>query len=215
MSLILEALRKSEAERRRGEAPDLLRVDPVPTRAAPAPWRRAWIAAPLLLMAVLAAWWWRDRDAPVADDANAPERAAPVATKAATPTRPPATLPGIDRLQPPPPPPAAPIVAPRREPTAAAPPPAPSATASAAPVAAVVPGAPIALGALPASQRKALPPLRLSMHLWNEDPARRVAILDGRRVGPGDRVGDALVAGIRPDGVLLDWNGLQVLVPLP
>jgi general secretion pathway protein B len=220
MSLILEALRKSEAERRRGEAPDLLRVDPAPARATPAPWRRAWIAAPLLLVAALAAWWWRDSDAPVAVDAGAPARAAPVATKAATPTRPPATLPEIDRLQPPPAPPAAPIVAPDRVATAALPPPAPpasasGATTSAAPVAAPAPAAPVALGALPASQRKALPPLRLSMHLWNEDPARRVAILDGRRVAPGDRIGDAVVAGIRPDGVLLDWNGLQVLVPLP
>lgn len=215
MSLILEALRKSEAERRRGEAPDLLRVDPVPARAAPAPWRRAWIAAPLLLVAALAAWWWRDGDAPVAVDADAPVRAAPVAAKAATPTRPPATLPEIDRLQPPPAPPPAPGVAPDRVATAAAASPAPPASASTAPVAAPAPAAPVALAALPASQRKALPPLRLSMHLWNEDPARRVAILDGRRVAPGDRIGDAVVAGIRPDGVLLDWNGLQVLVPLP
>jgi general secretion pathway protein B len=61
----------------------------------------------------------------------------------------------------------------------------------------------------------AFPPLRLSMHLWNDDPARRVAILDGRRVAPGDRVGDAVVAEIRRDGVLLAWNGETVLVPLP
>ena len=57
MSLILEALRKSEAERRRGEAPDL-RVELPPP---PPPKRRASVLAWLaggLAVAVLMAWLW-------------------------------------------------------------------------------------------------------------------------------------------------------------
>ena len=60
-----------------------------------------------------------------------------------------------------------------------------------------------------------LPPLRLSMHLWNEFPALRVAILHGKRVAEGDRIGAARVAEIRHDGVVLDQDGELVLVPLP
>ena len=73
----------------------------------------------------------------------------------------------------------------------------------------------VPLAALPSGQRKALPPLRLSMHLWNEEPSRRLAILDGQRVTEGDRVGDAVVAEISREGVVLDWNGERILVPLP
>ena len=53
MSLILEALRKSEAERRRGDAPDL-RVElppPAPPKRRLAP--LAWIVAGTLLAAIV------------------------------------------------------------------------------------------------------------------------------------------------------------------
>lgn len=70
------------------------------------------------------------------------------------------------------------------------------------------------LSDLSAEERKSLPPLKLSMHLWNPDPAKRFAILDGTRVGEGDRVGDAVVAAITRDGVVLDWNGRRLRVPI-
>ena len=62
MSLILEALRKSEAERRRGEAPDLFQPDVVArTTASPSP--RPWLwAAPVLLLLPLLYWWPRAPD---------------------------------------------------------------------------------------------------------------------------------------------------------
>jgi general secretion pathway protein B len=100
-----------------------------------------------------------------------------------------------------------------RAPVQIQPPPTAPAPAPASPPAADA--APVPLSTLPPEQRKALPPLRLSMHLWNPDPARSVAIVDGQRVTRGDRVGDAVVADITREGVVLDWNGEQVLVPLP
>ena len=188
MSLILEALRKSEAERRRGSAPDLLQADVVPSPAAsrPMPW---WVWAALVLLALpLLAWWQRGSDAGM----QSPATPIPVQTRPAAPPGPPPApaLPAVERLRPAPPPP----------PIAATP--APEA-------------GPIPLGALSPERRKSLPPLRLSMHLWNEVPARRVAILDGKRVAEGDRIGAARVAEIRHDGVVLDQDGELVLVPLP
>jgi hypothetical protein len=53
------------------------------------------------------------------------------------------------------------------------------------------------------------------MHLWNADPARRVAVLDGQRVAEGDRIGDGVVTAITREGVVLDWDGARILVPLP
>lgn len=207
MSLILEALRKSEAERRRGEAPDLLRAEPARAATAISPWRPWLLAVPVLLGVAWLAWWLRGTQSPDATNSRARARATPAAATADAIAPVPAPMPAIERLQPPPP---AATPAPVRESTAR---PVMAAPGPAAP--STTPAMPVALGALPPAQRKALPPLRLSMHLWNEDPARRVAILDGRRVTAGDHVGEAVVAEIRRDGVLLDWAGEQVLVPLP
>lgn len=74
--------------------------------------------------------------------------------------------------------------------------------------------APLQLADLAPQERKALPPLRLSMHLWNDDPSRRFVILDGNRLGEGDRLGNLVVTAIVHDGVLLDWNGRALKVPL-
>ncbi|MFN7184523.1 MAG: hypothetical protein ACK4MZ_10145, partial [Thermomonas haemolytica] len=63
MSLILEALRKSEAERRRGSTPDVaMELPPVPAarvRATP-----AWVlpASAIAIVALLAGLWWSQRD---------------------------------------------------------------------------------------------------------------------------------------------------------
>ena len=70
------------------------------------------------------------------------------------------------------------------------------------------------LSDLSTTDRQALPPLKLSMHLWNADPARRFVILDGNRVGEGDRVGNAVLRSITRDSVVLDWNGRQIKLPV-
>lgn len=92
-----------------------------------------------------------------------------------------------------------------------------TAPAATAPVATMPASADAALrlSSLPASQRDRLPALKLSLHMWNEDPARRFAVIDGQRRIEGDRLGDAVIAAIDRDGVVLDLDGQRIRVPLP
>jgi general secretion pathway protein B len=227
MSFILEALRKSEAARRRSEAPDLFSA----MHDAPAPARErrqapVWIVGIVgVLSLAVATWLVLQRDpAPTASAAPTPQVAvvdapvdAPVAAPvvaAAQPAQPIAS----------PPPPAQPVAAPS--------PPPPSTTIAttpaAPPAAAALPepppaprppaprpasdGRPMALSELDAGSRKQLPALRMSMHMWNEDAGRRFVILDGQRVGEGDLIGEAQVESITRDGVILNWQGARLRI---
>ena len=219
MSLILEALRKSEAERRRGAMPDLhaeLPTSPALARSTVPGWvlwMLAGATAIALLLWGLHAWW--PHAAPPAT-ARVEPSAAPITAKPA--------LRPVPRLLPPPianppappvaavaqpvakPPPAAPA-----PPTQLLPPPALAHAPAQAPVAGPVPADDASdLSDLTPEERKALPPLKLSMHLWNDDPARRFVILDGNRMREGDRDGDAVITAITNDGVLIDWNGRRI-----
>jgi len=70
------------------------------------------------------------------------------------------------------------------------------------------------INALSADLRKALPPLQLSMHMWNPDPAKRFVILDGERHVEGDSIGPMRIRRIDADGVLFDWQGRSIRLPL-
>jgi len=70
------------------------------------------------------------------------------------------------------------------------------------------------LSDLGSEERGQLPPLKLSMHMWNEVPAQRFVIIDGNRLGIGARIGELTVADIVSDGVVLDWNGRLLKLPL-
>jgi general secretion pathway protein B len=222
MSLILEALRKSEAERRRGAAPDLhteLPTSPVLARSTVPGWV-LWILAAAAAIALLlwgARAWWPSTPASM------------VATRAATPVSTPTAvkpaLPPVSRLSPPPAmvaPPVATAVEPTGKPARPSTPPAelvPPPAVQRAPVATPVAEAPqpddaLSLSDLTPDERKALPPLKLSMHLWNDDASRRFVILDGNRLREGDRDGDAVITAITTDGVLLDWNGRRIKVSI-
>ena len=235
MSLILEALRKSEAERRRGQVPGLHAELPPPhaTRAAAFPPWAWWLLACTLL---LAAGWLLRASLPLqpAPAAPAPDAGATMAAATTSAADSVVTQPRFR------PPPSAAITA--EAPTPAAPPragatatntlprsasasqavatapaanvPAPAGPAPSAPPSATATGALLQLSDLSPEERKSLPPLKLSMHLWNPDPAKRFVIVDGNRVGEGDRVGDAVVAAITSDGVELDWNGRRLQVPI-
>jgi general secretion pathway protein B len=124
----------------------------------------------------------------------------------------------------PPPPPADPAGMPRPLPTPApastAPIPLPGVPAPAAPppdpvidasADAPLPG----LAALSAEERAALPPLKLSMHVWSAEPARRFAIVDGQRVTEGALLGNGTVVEIRRDGVVVALGDRRVLLPRP
>lgn len=242
MSLILEALRKSEAERRRGLPPDLRHELPpasAPVRRAFPAW--AWVIAGFGGLAL--AWaLWPDPAAPIGNVADAPEPAVTEATPAAAQPLPSASVPASGASQPTLPAPAtapAPPSQPAADamsapaPAAASPPPAPLEPVAPPPPArasAVIPAAATgaetrqpppsptttasAAGTAGTVNGAGRPPLKMSMHMWNEDPARRFAIIDGKRVGEGDRVGDGTVTRIDADGVVLDWNGSEIRIPL-
>jgi general secretion pathway protein B len=95
MSLILEALRKSEAERRRGQTPDLL-TDAIPV--APAARRTApnWtmllpVIGAALITLLLVVWWLRPSAEPIPDGAAASDTSVDdsIASAAQTPSAPP------------------------------------------------------------------------------------------------------------------------------
>ncbi len=242
MSLILEALRKSEAERRRGQAPDVFAEVPVVAPGpAPAFAHRIWIGGALVVLFTLVWLAYAMRSpAPPVDDvditaatapairmpAPAPVIARPAPAAVAGPTRPadrrtagalPAA-PVTAQAQPPQSlatpvaaaddthPAASPIVLPPTQPVVVTP-----------PAIATAPQAedqPLALAELAPDERQQLPPLKLSMHLWDADPARRFVILDGSRLHQGDRIGAAVIVEIASDSVQLDWNGRALRLPL-
>jgi general secretion pathway protein B len=226
MSLILEALRKSEAERRRGQAPGLhTELPPLPVaRARGIPW---WAWTVPATMALLGALWLARSTMP----AVVPRNDATIDATVAPAPREAAPLPAVQRLVPAPTP-VARIPAAAPTPVTAAPPAAEVATSTPParmPAAASMPSLPLppppapaddgiaasdpgvmSLSDLAPESRKALPPLKLSMHMWNDNPAQRFVILDGNRLGEGDRIGQAIITAITRDGVVLDWNGRRL-----
>lgn len=241
MSVILDALRKSEAERQRGRAPGLF-VEQV---ALPSRKRRrpAWIfVLPALLAAgIVAGWFLRPQtngptvaavpvDAPAANAAGpAPEMPAAATPLPArpVPAREDSLVPPPQLLPPEPPvpvpapastAPAAPAAATLTEPVTA-PAPAPAAPPAAVPAeAAPLPVEPLIprLADLPAAERATLPPLKLSMHVFADEPAQRFVILDGRRQGEGaSPAAGVVIEQIRRDGVVLSANGRRLLLPRP
>lgn len=207
MSLILDALRKSETERRRGQAPGLF--TPLPTVGAQVQSRRSlwpWLVAVVVVLLALIAWWYRPVPA-----ASVVTFASPTPTVVAAPTPIPA-----------------PVVVASPKPIAGS---SPQRTTVAAPAAFQSPSpllpesAPTrpdvvvmdlpTLAMLDPSERAALPPLKLSMHVWSEAPNARLAIIDGQRVMEGSAIGESIVAEIRRDGVVLEVHGRRFLLPRP
>jgi general secretion pathway protein B len=189
VSLILDALRRADAERERGAVPGLhAQSMPLPSAEAEpparaAPWR--WIAAATaVLLLVALAWILGGREAGRAGAvasathaSSAPQSAAPAART--VPASPPVTLP-----------PAAP--APQaREPLPVAEPapwpsPEPRKAAASAPVAA--PAQPVPREQLPENVRAQLPPLAVGGSIYSAAAADRSLILDGRIYREGDRL---------------------------
>ena len=62
--------------------------------------------------------------------------------------------------------------------------------------------------------RRQLPPLKLSMHLWNQAPERRLLVLDGQRLRQGDVLGEVVVERIDRDSAVLAWRGGRILLPV-
>lgn len=278
MSLILEALKKSEAERRLGHAPGLMDAQPR-TRRRRAPVGLWALVAVLMLAIGGTAYWYGQRSQtamPAPGQASAPQpgpeagSAAPPATAdvhssaplpstavqaQATPSadagpvieapatrlpsdpafasveresRPqlPVSVPAADApVAPTPAQAAAPSTLPAEAPAAAsAPAPAIASASAADPAPTIAPAlpAPPAAEALPElssighEARGQLPPLKISMHVYTEDPAGRVVIIDGRRLREGDALDTRLrLSEIRRDGSVIELDGRRYRLPRP
>jgi general secretion pathway protein B len=235
LSFILDALRKAEAERARGQVPGLqtpvtlVAADAQRAAASPGPSRWAWIGigvAAGMLAAASAAWLLGDapRQPAPADASLAPPAVAPAAPVAAAPPTSRIALP------PAPPPPPAPLAAapgalqPPAQPPAPAPTaPALSATQTRTPAAATeLPAAPAAANTrwlrpaeLPEATRRQLPPLQLGGSVWSAQPESRFVIIDGQLLREGESVAAGLVVeSIGQRAVRLRWRDRGIELPL-
>jgi general secretion pathway protein B len=239
MSFILDALKKSEAERRQGEIPRL-QNDPF----SPAPRRRpVWpflLVLALLLNGVVVGWWLLAREEQhetIAVAAGGPERvvasgqtasaelvglsaamkAEPV-TSPALPTEPEVVTVVIEET---PVKPVAPTASPAPARTAEKktpirrtdlPPAAParSKVSVAAPAAKSFPP----VSELPDNVRSGLPRLDLQLHFFTPDPERRLVRLNGLNLREGGNSGEGLsVVEITQDGVKLSFGGNRFFLP--
>ncbi len=67
---------------------------------------------------------------------------------------------------------------------------------------------------LPLATRREMPALKLNMHVYSADAARRFAIVDGTRAAEGSELASGLkVVEIRPDGAILEFRGQRFLLP--
>ena len=228
MSYILDALRKADAERDRGNVPGIHTqpsFGPIPVSGSPAaarPW--LWLGGGALGMTLLGAVAWTLwGDAPRTTSAVT-ANTVPSAAPAPLPTPAPAPTPA-----PSPPPVAAARPAPEpavRKPRPAAPaaPTAPAAATAAQPVPmpaqATAPPGPTAsaariyaVGELPEEIRRQLPSLNLGGAMYSATPANRIVIVNGLVLHEGDRVAPELVLEqIRQKGAVLSFRGYRYAV---
>ncbi len=220
MSYILDALRRSQAERERGQVPGL-DAQTVPSSAAALPRRGAaalWLGGGLglgLLIAVGAFALLREPPQPASDvGASRPLPAAAQTTRlpAAAQTAP---LPQATQAAPLPvvvsvPPAPGPAIA---KPRAAAP--ALAAASSAASAVSVAARRAVPLAELSAEQRRDLPPLALGGSIWSESAANRFVIVNGVVVREGEAAAPGVtLERIGPRGAVLRWREVRFEVPL-
>ncbi len=67
---------------------------------------------------------------------------------------------------------------------------------------------------LPLATRQALPPLKVTMQVFHQDPSLRFAIIDGKRVNENGVVGNELnLIEIQRDALMLEYRGTRFLLP--
>ena len=245
MSLILDALRKSEAERQRGKSPGLFATTPGVQREM-FPRMKLWPVLVFLAFLLASAWViWRGESRRAESEQSATANAAPADAGVEVVD---AGAGNADQLeQSARPTPGAPSSAPasttsatsnatRPQVVQSSPPASVGATQSlpaVAPASPVLPSPPLpeaapalitdalaedslpTVAVLDSGTRASLPPLKLSMHVFGQDPAKRFAIIDGKRVAAGSLLGNGVVEEIRRDGVVININGQRLLVPKP
>jgi general secretion pathway protein B len=226
MSLILEALKKSEAERQRGATPTIFTPtvqDSFDKRSSLntfLPWLLLILLAAALIVAAI--WFYQGKTSKTADLTQLPPQTASEPALPADPSEKvtpfiqptPVPIPIPSPSQTPPPAASNPQLAESTPPSSAATP-APAATEEIVRTPDVAQDDALPLSMLSSEQRQQLPPMKYSMHVFAESSQDRFAILDGNRVTAGSLLGPAVVAEIRRDGVVIDWNGTRYLVAKP
>lgn len=242
MSYILDALRRAQAERERGQVPGLeartlvQTPPPQPPRRAAAWWLGGGLVLALLVTAAVLVWRGNAAPAPstAARQAQAASTAAAVSAVAATSPGPlPAPQPPMVVVSVPTAPPALPAP-PLAQPVYPAalnaplplPLPLPAAATAAATAAApaatpAVPGPPaggvraVQLAQLSPELRRELPALTLGGAIWSDNAASRFVIVNGQVLREGDAAAPGvLLERIGPKAVFLRWRDWRLEVPI-
>lgn len=210
MSYILDALRKSETERRQGKAPDLgqqvqLIHRPKKRRTSPV----VWVALALMVNAgVLAVVFWPERTTPEleatqvpASDATSPVRAAkPEPKPDPMPVQEPDVAQQPERV-------AEPVIEPVRErPTIITPSLRPERSMPAVSQSGVRPRVPH-LVELPLSFQKSIPDLMFNSHIYSTDPYASRVMINGHYLSQGESFSGITVEEVTENGVVLSKQG--------
>lgn len=239
MSYILEALKKSQAERQLGELPSIHAPQVQLQAAATAGGTGrlpAWLALAGVSVAVAAALlWWQPWQASAVAVAVPAPASAPVVAAATLPSPPPVPVPQ---------PLAQPAAAPAVAPPAAAPaprpeakpapkreaPPAPAAVAAvlkpdpapaaAAAAAAAVPPVPAADEAVPGMRdlpepiQRQIPPIAIGGYIYSKNPADRLLLIDKVLRHEGEELAPGLVLEkLQPKAAIFSFKGYRYRVP--
>jgi len=219
MSLILDALKKAEADRRKAQPKSTVSTI---TAEGPPKSRRRGLFALLLLgglgCVALLAWWlypWAPPAGPLA--------AARVDGRPTSVRRPQEREPAGPAIVVPPP--VQPVTAPEPEPESEVkiepkPKPEPAepgshrvALSPLQPAEAVAPKTVPSIRDLAPADRARLPELNLQLHFFTADPARRLVRINGTNLHEGEAVGSLRVIQIRPVDVVLGVGGVEFALP--
>ena len=67
---------------------------------------------------------------------------------------------------------------------------------------------------LPFSIRKDIPEIKLNIHVYDKDPAHRIAIINGVKLSVGDLIeNEVLLKDIIQEGIVLDFNDNEFMIP--
>lgn len=208
MSYILDALKRADQERKQGEIPDLKSAPPAATGRGEKNRALLWLL-PLAACLIAVAWFkpWQG-ETPLQSQVRAPAQSlkqpAPAVVapdpEAVTTTEPEASIseteePVLQLKEPV-------VITPQTEvaePVAAEP-----VETAESPVA--IPG----IMEIPASVRSSLPAIKISGHIFDENPASRMVIINNRAMHEGRYIAEGLsIAEITESGIILDSNGTR------
>lgn len=242
MSLLLDALRKADRERRSDQPPSPFEasapVAALPASAAPRRvpsglaaglwglviallvlalviWQRAPAPDPTSVEAIIAPTPQPTPTAPPVPTPDVPER--PPLPRRTPPPTPAETLLTLDELAMPPVAPINPVERPAATPVVEAPVrPLPEPDAEAVPAEPDLPEGTISRTDLPAAQRERIPAYRLDVHAYHSDPGRRFVLIEGQRHTEGSTLeGGFVLNEIVPQGIVIEAEGQRVLIRRP